>query len=423
MLWRERRGKVDAMTTTAGTRCPNVFDSALPVLDYGAATDPDLAHRVIREARTQAPIGLGPYGPEVLDYELVRTVLRDSRFVMPKGIALVVQGITSGQVWDRVGRLLIGVEAAEHQRLRRLVARAFTPRAAGRMRAACFEVINDLVDPVADVGHCDFAADVANHYPIPIICQLLGAPREDWQLFSGWAADISKAFGGNVAENEGAILSSWDALDGYLEELIERRRHSLADDLISDLIRIADDGEKLAHEDMRNLALILLNAGTDTTRNQLAAAVQTFADYPDQWALLAERPELARAAVEEVMRHSPVIFEAIRQATEDVELSGVLIPAGAYVMANTAAANRDPAKYSEPELLDITRDEPPAMLTFGGGVHYCLGAHLAKVELAEALRVLARRMPNLTRTGPAPWKSIFEVSGPTTLPIAFDAGH
>jgi cytochrome P450 len=291
------------------------------------------------------------------------------------------------------------------------------------MRAACFEVINDLVDPVADVGHCDFAADVANHYPIPIICQLLGAPREDWQLFSGWAADISKAFGGNVAENEGAILSSWDALDGYLEELIERRRHSLADDLISDLIRIADDGEKLAHEDMRNLALILLNAGTDTTRNQLAAAVQTFADYPDQWALLAERPELARAAVEEVMRHSPVIFEAIRQATEDVELGGVLIPAGAYVMANTAAANRDPAKNSEPELLDITRDEPPAMLTFGGGVHYCLGAHLAKVELAEALRVLARRMPNLTRTGPAPWKSIFEVSGPTTLPIAFDAGH
>jgi cytochrome P450 len=92
-------------------------------------------------------------------------------------------------------------------------------------------------------------------------------------------------------------------------------------------------------------------------------------------------------------------------------------------MANTAAANRDPAKNSEPELLDITRDEPPAMLPFGGGVHYCLGAHLAKVELAEALRVLARRMPNLTRTGPAPWKSIFEVSGPTTLPIAFDAGH
>jgi cytochrome P450 len=123
-----------------------------------------------------------------------------------------------------------------------------------------------------------------------------------------------------------------------------------------------------------------------------------------------------------VIRHSPIVFLAIRQATEDVELGGVLIPAGAYVMAGTAAANRDPARYNQPERLDITRDDPPAMLTFGGGVHHCLGAHLARVELAEGLAVLARRMPNLRRTGPAPWKSIFEISGPTTLPIAFEAG-
>jgi cytochrome P450 len=411
------RGKVDVMTTTLA--CPNIFDATLPTIDYGNTLDPDAAHQAIREARMQAPIAFGPYGPELLDYELVRTMLRDSRFAMPKGIGLVVQGITSGPVWDRLGTLLIGVDAAQHQRLRRLVARAFTPRAADRMRAACVDVINELVDAVADAGQCDFVADVANHYPIPIICELLGAPRDDWQLFSGWATDISKAFGGNVAGNEPAILEAWDALDGYLEELIERRRHRLVDDLISDLIRIEDDGERLSHDEMRNLALMLLNAGTDTTRNQLAAAVHTFADYPEQWALLAERPDLGHAAVEEVMRHSPIVFNAIRQATEGVELGGVLIPAGSYVMASTAAANRDPARYDEPERLDITRDGPPAMLTFGGGVHYCLGAHLARVELSEALTVLARRMPNLRRTGPAPWKSIFEISGPTTLPVAF----
>lgn len=410
------------MTTTI-TTCPSILDATLPTIDYGDTLDPDLAHRVIREARSQVPIARGPYGPELLDYELVRTVLRDARFAMPRGIGLMAQGITSGPVWDRVGTLLISLDFAEHQRLRRLVARAFTPRAADRMRAACVEVINDLVDPVAELGHCDFVVDVADHYPIPIICRLLGAPREDWQLFSGWAADISRAFGGNVAGNEGAIVAAWDGLDGYLEEMIARRRHSLADDLISDLIRIEDDGERLSHDEMRNLALMLLNAGTDTTRNQLAAAVRTFADYPEQWALLAARPELAHAAVEEVMRHSPVVFEAIRQATQDVELGGMVVPAGAFVMANTAAANRDPAKYDEPERLDITRDAPPAMLTFGGGVHYCLGAHLARVELAEALTVLARRMPNVRRTGPAPWKSIFDISGPTTLPIAFDAGH
>jgi cytochrome P450 len=409
------------MTTT--TQRPSIFDATLPTVDYGDGRDPDAVHRAIRVARQHAPIAFGPYGPELLDYELVRTMLRDSRFVMPRGIGLVVQGITSGPVWDRVGNLLVSLNGAEHHRLRRLVARAFTPRAADRMRAACVDVINELVDPVAAVGHCDFVADVSNHYPIPIICAMLGAPREDWQLFSKWAADISKAFGGTVTEHEPAILRSWDALDGYLEELIERRRHSLTDDLISDLIRVEDDGEQLTHDEMRNLALILLNAGTDTTGNQLAAAVQVFADHPDQWALLTARPELAQAAVEEVMRHSPVIFNAVRQATEDVELGPVFVPAGAFVMASTAAANRDPAVYDEPERLDITRSEPPPMLTFGGGVHYCLGAHLARVELAEALVVLARRMPNLRRTGLAPWKSIFEISGPTTLPIAFDTGN
>jgi len=408
---------------TTSTQRPSIFDATLPTVDYGDGRDPDEAHRAIRVARRHASIAFGPYGPELLDYELVRTMLRDSRFVMPRGIGLVVQGITSGPVWDRVGKLLVSLNGAEHHRLRRLVARAFAPRAAGRMRAACVDVINELVDPVAVVGHCDFVDDVSNHYPIPIICAMLGAPREDWQLFSEWAADISKAFGGTVTEHEPAILRSWDALDGYLEALIERRRHSLADDLISDLIRVEDDGEQLTHDEMRNLALILLNAGTDTTRNQLAAAVQVFADHPDQWALLVARPELAHAAVEEVMRHSPVVFNAVRQATEDIELGPVLIPAGAFVMASTAGASRDPAVYDEPERLDITRHDPPAMLTFGGGVHYCLGAHLARVELAEALTVLARRMPNLRRTGPAPWKSIFEISGPTTLPIAFDAGH
>lgn len=407
------------MTTT--TQPKSIFESDLPALDYGDGLDPERAHRVIREARKQAPIAFGPYGPELLDYDNARMILRDNRFAMPKGVSLAAQGITSGPVWDRVGRLLIGLGDAEHQRLRRLVARAFTPRAADRMRAACVEVIDTLVDPVAEVGHCDFVADVATHYPIPIICELLGAPRDDWQLFSRWAANISKAFGGNVAENEAAILESWTALDAYLERLIESRRNSLGDDLISDLLRIESDGDRLSHDELRNLALILLNAGTDTTRNQLAAAVHAFANHPDQWALLAGRPDLAHAAVEEVIRHSPVIFNAIRQAAEDVELGGVLIPAGTYVMANTAAANRDPARYEEPERLDITRNDPPATLTFGGGMHYCLGAHLARVELAEALTVLSRRMPNLRRTGPSPWKSLFEISGPTTLPIAFDA--
>ena len=162
---------------------------------------------------------------------------------------------------------------------------------------------------------------------------------------------------------------------------------------------------------------------SDTTRNQLAASVQILCDHPDLWALLADHPELASNAVEETMRHSPVAFGALRTAVDDVEVAGIFIPAGTMLVANTAAANRDPAVYDDPDRLDITRKGPPTMLTFGGGIHYCLGAHLARAELAEALTVMTRRMPNPRRCGPAPWKPLVGITGPTTLPIEFDAGH
>jgi cytochrome P450 len=151
--------------------------------------------------------------------------------------------------------------------------------------------------------------------------------------------------------------------------------------------------------------------------------VQALCEHPDQWALLADQPELAPNAVHEVMRYCPIIFGTIRKAAEDVELGGVMMPAGTLVLANTAAANRDPAVYNDPARLDITREDPPAMLTFGGGVHYCLGSNLARLELTEGLRVITQRMPNPSRTGPAPWKAITGITGPSTLPITFDAGH
>jgi cytochrome P450 len=408
---------------TVTTHTPNVFDITWPTFAYQDAQDPDEAHRIIGQAQQQAPIALGPYGPEVLSYDLVRTVLRDSRFAMARGISLVVQGISSGPIWDKVCQTIISAAPAQHQRLRRLVSRAFTPRAAERLRTACIDVITELVDRHSAVGHCDMVHDIARQYPVPIICALVGAPSEDWELFARCADDLSKAFGCNVAADESAILRAWEQLDAYLEQLIARRRRSLGDDLISELIRVEEDGDRLTHDELVNLVAILLNAGTDTTRNQLAAAVQVLSEHPDQWALLAEHPELAPKAVEELMRHSPIIFASLRVATTDVELGGVLIPEGAFVLANTAAANRDPAIYDDPDRLDITRQGPAPMLTFGGGVHYCLGAHLARIELVEALRVITRRMPNARPTGPAPWKPPAGISGPTSLPIAFDAGH
>jgi cytochrome P450 len=301
-------GPEEATAMTVDVHPRSVFDVALPSVAYHDAADPDQAHRLIRQARGQAPIALGPYGPELLSHDLVRTVLRDSRFAMPRGINLVAQGITCGPVWDKVCQTIISRDGTQHQRLRRLISRAFTPRAAERMRSACAEVITELVDRHAASGRCDLVADIARQYPIPIICALLGAPREDWHLFSGWADDISKAFGTDVANQASAILAAWEQLDAYVEDLITRRRQSLTDDLISELIRAEDDGDRLSHDELVNLVAILLNAGTETTRNQLAAAVQVLCDHPDQSALLAEHPELAPQAAEELMRHTPIIF-------------------------------------------------------------------------------------------------------------------
>jgi cytochrome P450 len=363
---------------------------------------------------------MGPYGPELLTHDLVRSVLRDPRFAMPPANGLAMRGVTSGPLWDRVSALIVGIDGAEHRRLRRLVSQAFTPRAAERMRTACRAIMNELVDRQIHTGRCDVVADIASSYPVPIICTTLGVPREDWDLFSDCLRGISKAFGGNAAAHTPAILAAWQNLDAYLDDLIERRRRSLTDDLISELIRAEDEGDRLTRREILDLVAVLLLAGTDTTRNQLAAAVQVFVDHPDQWALLADHPELAPHAVEEVMRHTPASFSAIRVAVEDVDLDGIRCPAGTCVVVNTAAANRDPARYEGPERFDITRQGPAAMLTFGGGAHHCLGAHLARIELAEGLVVMARRMGGIRRAGPAPWRPIVGIAGPRTLPIEFD---
>lgn len=188
--------------------------------------------------------------------------------------------MTSGPLWDRATANILGLDGAVHHRLRRLVSKAFAPRAAERLRTVAAEIISGLVEPLTTVGHCDVVSDIARGYPTPVICALLGAPAKDWQLFSAWVDGIKKIFEWNIAEDTPAILAAWDELDAYLEDLIAQRRTSLTDDLISDLIRAEDDGDRLTHDELVMLCGTLLGAGTDTTRNQLAAAVGVLCAHP-----------------------------------------------------------------------------------------------------------------------------------------------
>ena len=406
---------------TISTAGPNVFDAGLPTLDYDATATPEEAYPHLLAAQRLAPIALGPLGPEVLSYELVRTVLRDSRFEIPPGYILAVQGITSGPLWDKVVNSLLGLEGAEHQRVRSVVSKAFTPRAVERLHTTITGIIEDIVEPISRQGHCDVVTDIARPYPVPVICALLGAPREDWQRFAVWTDEVFKAFTFPfTVDDVPNVMRAWGELDDYVDDMVARRKHTLTDDLLSDLIRAEHDGDRLTAEELRMLAAALLLAGTDTTRNQVAASIDVLCQHPDQWELLRETPGLAMRAVDETMRHSPISNALLRRVSEDVELAGGVFPAGTMVFANTAAANRDPAIYDDPGRVNITPEGLPPILTFGAGVHFCLGANLARLEIAEALKVITQRISSPRRSGPAPWKPMLGLSGPTSLPIVFD---
>lgn len=410
---------------TVGSAPASVFDADLPSLTYDPEETPAEVYPRLQEAQRRAPVALGPHGPEVLSYHLVRSVLRDTRFQIPPGINMLAQGITSGPLWDKIINSLLCLEGDAHHRLRSLTSKAFTPRATLRLHDTMVDVMNELIDQVAGAGRCDVVTDIARPYPVPIICALLGAPREDWQQFSLWADDVFKAFSFTVdlRDVEPVVMRAWRELDDYVDEMVVRRRQSLTDDLLSDLIRAEDDGDRLSAAELRMLAGGLLLAGTDTTRNQVAASVQVLCEHPEQWELLKGHPELAMRAVEETVRHSPIACGTLRLVVEDAELDGYVFPTGTMVLVNTAAANRDPAVYDDPDRVDITREGAPPILTFGGGVHYCLGANLARREIAEALNVIASRLLRPRISGPVPWKPMVSLSGPKSLPIAFDASR
>jgi cytochrome P450 len=220
------------------------------------------------------------------------------------------------------------------------------------------------------------------------------------------------------------IDAASDELDAYVRAMIDERRSHPADDLLSDLIAIEEEGDRLDTDDLVGLAEAVLMAGTDTTRNQLACAVALFTEHPDQWAMLAERPDLAKRAVEETMRFLGAIRGTVRITGEDVEYRGVVFPTGTFVATSLAGANYDDAAFEAPETFDITKERDTAQMTFGSGIHFCLGASLARAELAEALPLLARRMPDLTVDGSIEWKPpTVGIWGPARLPLRFGPGN
>ena len=365
------------------------------------------------------------FGYAVLHYDDVTAILRDKRWHSAVSRIPELMGITNPTFLERQQISILSAEGDIHTRLRRLVAQAFSPRAADRLRPFMREVIGGLVDKVSHAGRADFTTDICEPYPIPIICELLGAPQQDWQLFSRWAGDILEIFSADVIDKLDLIMRAQDELGEYTRGLIAARRSKPAEDLLTDLIAAEEAGDKLSNDELVMMVNAVIVGGTDTTRNQLGCAVSLFADHPDQWATLAEQPELAPRAVEESMRFFGAVRGTARFASCDIEYRNVLFPAGTFMSVGLAEANRDSAVFNEPEAFDITSAHSgQPQVTFGSGIHYCLGAALARAELQEALPLLARRMPKLAIDGDITWKPEgVGIFGPAHMPITFAAGH
>jgi cytochrome P450 len=375
-------------------------------------------------AREQHWLARMPMGYSVMRHEDVVALLRERRFHSAIGMLAQMSGVSDEDLSGRQQRSILALEGDPHGRLRRLVAPAFTPKSADRLRPFMRSVVDGLVDPLVESGRCEMVHDICEPYPIPIVCELLGAPKEDWKLFSAWATDIFRIFNGDVANDLPAIKAAMQELDDYVRAMVDERRSRPADDLLSDLIAAEEAGDRLTTDELVMMTEAVLMAGTDTTRNQLACAVALFTEYPDQWKLLGERPELAPTAVEECMRYLGAVRGTARIASEDIEYRDVLFPAGTLVAISLAAANFDPSVMGDDaERFDITQKRPAQHMTFGSGIHHCLGASLARAELQEALPLLARRMPDLAVDGAIEWKpETVGIWGPAHLPLRFTPG-
>lgn len=392
----------------------------LPFVGFGDDRNERLAATL--RAAEQSWLARGEIGYSILRYDDVVAVLRDKRWHSAVPLVIEMSAEATPEFKMRRRESILSAEGDTHVRLRRLVAPAFSPRRADTLRPAMRDVVNNLVDRVASSGSADIATDVCEPYPIPIICELLGAPKADWELFSRWATDVLRVFDNNFKVDMPAIIAAQDELDTYTRGLIADRRSKPRDDLLTDLIAMEEAGDRLTTEELVMMVEAVIVGGTDTTRNQLGLAVDMLIDQPDKWRQLADDPATAPRFVEETMRLNGAVRATGRVASCDIEYRDVLFPAGTIVFPGLASANRDPSIFPEPNHFDPTnRENDQPQLTFGSGIHYCLGAALARAELQEALPLLARRLPNIRRTAEPRYKiATAGIFGPTSLPVGFD---
>jgi pimeloyl-[acyl-carrier protein] synthase len=372
--------------------------------------------------RAEDPVHHSPLGFWVLTrYDDVQAVLRDPRFAK-EAIAAVVAarfGITS----PSIGLSMLDRDPPDHTRLRGLVSKAFTPRVVEMLRPHIQGIVDRLLDHVGGGGRMDLIEDFAYPLPVIVICELLGVPVEDRERFRTWGVDIARGLDGVLLPPDSELhqrsMASRRALGDYFRALIAERRASPRADMLSGLIAAEEAGDKLSEEELRATCILLLVAGHETTVNLIGNGTLALLRHPGELRRLRENPALIGSAIEELLRFDGPVQRTARVPGEDVTVAGKRIARGDMVMPFIGAADRDPAQFPDPDRLDITRADN-RHIAFGWGIHFCLGAPLARVEGQIAISTIVKRLPKLALATDKPeYRQSLTLRGLAALPVTF----
>jgi pimeloyl-[acyl-carrier protein] synthase len=378
--------------------------------------DPYPAYRAQRERGRVQKTAAGHW--QVLGHDEVTRLLTDPRFgeAAGRGGRIRLSRTQRDGPHQLLGRVdtMLSVDPPEHTRLRRLVSKAFTPRSVQKMRPLIQEIVNELLDGIAGRVEFDLVSELAWPLPVIVIAEMLGIPREDRERFKRWSDAMVATLGGDYSSLDEARRSNEELVE-YVSRVIASRRKQPRDDLISRLVAAEESGQRLTEDEMLGTVALLLVAGNETTTHLISSGMLALLRNPEQMARLKADPSLLPSAVDEMLRFTGPVHTTRRTAREDVSLGDAQIRRGDVVVGILAAANRDPDKYEDPDRFDVARN-PTDHVAFGDGIHFCLGAALARLEGQIALGTLLRRFPNLQLLDEQPeWGGTFAIRGVTTL--------
>ena len=393
-----------------------VFNPLLP--EFHA--DPYPFYRRLRE---EDPVHQSPLGIWVLTrYDDTVMVLRDPRFGR-EGMAELMEARLGVPARPANTRDMLFRDPPDHTRLRALVSRAFTPRVVEAMRPHIQEIVDGLLDAVESARGMDVIEDLAYPLPVTVICEMLGVPTADQAVFKQWSADIARSLDAAILPAGSEVITrgqeAGDALREYFRSLIAVRRKRPQPDLLSALIAAEEQGDKLSEPELVATCSLLLIAGHETTVNLIGNGVLALLRHPAELRALADDPALIQTGVEELLRFDGPVQRTGRMTMADVAIGSRQIPKGSIVAAVIGAANRDPAHFPDPDRLDVARREN-RHIAFGFGIHFCLGAPLARIEGQVAIGTLLRRWRALKLVSDTPeWRESSVLRGLKTLPVTF----